>query len=104
MKYRTTRRFERDLRGLSKKRQAEVFIAAVDDKFKPAAEQFIKDPGAGWPKGLRVKRLADTPGVWEFTWSMSDPDGRATFEWIVIDGEAAVLWRRVGDHSIFRDA
>ncbi|MBJ7458376.1 MAG: hypothetical protein JHD02_04230 [Thermoleophilaceae bacterium] len=104
MKFRTTNRFERDLRALAKRRQAELFLEVVGGKFTPAAERFVNDPGAGWPKGLRVKSVADTPGVWEFTWSMKNPEGRATFEWIAIDGEPAVLWRRVGDHSIFSDS
>jgi hypothetical protein len=104
VKYRTTERFERDLRVLAKKRQADLFVDALEKKFKPAAEQFVSDPGAGWPKGLRVKRVVDTPGVWEFSWSMNNPDGRATFEWITIDAEAAILWRRVGDHSVLRRA
>jgi len=32
------------------------------------------------------------------------PDGRATFEYgeEVVKGERHVIWRRVGDHSIFR--
>jgi len=34
------------------------------------------------------------------TWSFSGPDGRATFEWIEIDGEPAIFWRRVGGHEI----
>lgn len=37
------------------------------------------------------------------TWSFSGPDGRATFEWIQIDGERAIRWRRGGGHNIFND-
>ncbi len=40
---------------------------------------------------------------WEMTWSFAGPDGRATFEWITIDGEQAVRWRRVGGHEILND-
>jgi hypothetical protein len=35
------------------------------------------------------------------TWRFAEPDGRATFEWIEVDGELAVLWRRIGGHEIF---
>jgi hypothetical protein len=35
------------------------------------------------------------------TWSFSGPDGRATFEFVTIDGELGILWRRIGDHRIF---
>jgi hypothetical protein len=36
-------------------------------------------------------------------WSFSDPDGRATFEWIKVEDEPAIRWRRVGSHAIFGD-
>jgi len=40
--------------------------------------------------------------VWELTFA---PDGRATFEYgdEVRPGDAHVIWRRIGDHSIFAD-
>ncbi|MFO7531790.1 MAG: hypothetical protein R6W93_04960 [Candidatus Limnocylindrales bacterium] len=45
--------------------------------------------------------MQGTTGVWEMTWSFAGPDGRATFEWIEIDGERAIRWRRIGGHEIF---
>jgi hypothetical protein len=41
------------------------------------------------------------PGIWEMSWA---PDGRATFEYgdEVHAGQAHIIWRRVGTHSIFR--
>jgi hypothetical protein len=53
-----------------------------------------------WPARLRIKRLQGTPGIWEMTWSYSGPDGRATFQFVDIDGEVGVCWRRIGDHGI----
>jgi hypothetical protein len=52
------------------------------------------------PPNLRVKRVQGHVGVWEISWAA---DGRATFEYGAerIAGEAHLLWRRVGDHSIF---
>jgi len=47
-----------------------------------------------------VKRVEGAPGVWEMTWSWSDPDGRATWQWTQVDGEPAILWRRIGTHAI----
>jgi hypothetical protein len=44
--------------------------------------------------------VAEAPGVFEMTWSYSGLDGRATFEWIQIDGNRAVRWRRIGRHGI----
>jgi hypothetical protein len=35
------------------------------------------------------------------TWSFAGPDGRATFEWVVRDGEARIRWRRIGGHAVF---
>jgi hypothetical protein len=55
-----------------------------------------------WPKTLRIKDIEGAPGVWEMTWSFSGPDGRATFEYVEVDGELAIRWRRVGGHEIFK--
>jgi hypothetical protein len=35
------------------------------------------------------------------TWSFAGPDGGATFEFIGIEGELAIRWRRIGGHDIF---
>ena len=35
------------------------------------------------------------------TWSFAEPDGRATFEFVEIEGELAIRWRRIGTHEIF---
>jgi hypothetical protein len=78
-----------------------LFERVVREQFHPACERFGLDPAAPWPRALRVKRVQGIPGVWEMTWSLSGPDGRATFEWITIDGELAVRWRRIGGHGIF---
>lgn len=75
----------------------------VRDRFIPAAEQHVAEPGAPWPAGLRVKAVQSAAGVWEMTWSYAQPDGRATFEWCAIDGEPAIRWRRVGTHAIFTE-
>jgi hypothetical protein len=46
--------------------------------------------------------MTSAPGIWELTWSFASPDGRATFEFVNREGEVRVLWRRIGDHSIYR--
>ena len=53
-----------------------------------------------WPARLRIKRVQGTASVWEMTWSYSGPDGRATFEFVEIDGTIGVRWRWIGDHSV----
>jgi hypothetical protein len=48
----------------------------------------------------RIKHVQSTQGIFEFAWA---PDGRATFQHgkAVIEGEAHVVWRRIGGHEIF---
>lgn len=72
--------------------------------FREAVAIFIADltkGGQGFQPRLRVKRMQGHPGIWEMSWA---PDGRATFEYgdEVHPGQAHVIWRRVGTHSIFR--
>lgn len=103
MKYERTPRFDADVRRLSEEERA-LFRRVAVEQFAAAAEQRAAEPGTPWPRGLRVKRVQGAPGVWEMTWSFAGPDGRATFEWVEIDGELAIRWRRVGRHAIFLQA
>jgi hypothetical protein len=66
-----------------------------------ACDRYAADPSTVWPASLRVRKVESAPGIWEMTWSLSGPDGRATFEWVEVDGSPAVRWRRIGDHRIF---
>lgn len=100
MKWETTPAFDADLRRLSDD-ELKLFRKAVRDSFVAAAERRASDPAAAWPKSLRLRDVEGAPGIWEMTWSFAD--GRATFEWITIEGEQAVRWRRVGGHEIFND-
>ncbi len=102
MKYERTPRFDADVRRLSDNERT-LFRRVAVEQFAPAAEQHAAEPGAPWPKGLRVKRLQGAPGVWEMTWSFAGPDGRATFEWVESDDELAIRWRRVGGHAVFSE-
>lgn len=102
MKYERTESFKRDYRRLTGAHRKE-FRSVVREHFNPALDQHVVDPGKPWPVRLRIKGVRGADGIWEMTWSFSDPDGRATWEWIEIDGEPAVRWRRVGDHSVFKE-
>jgi hypothetical protein len=86
-------RFANDFDALSPDNQL-AFLLAVS--------QFVEDlrAGKGFRKGLRVKGIKGAVGIFEMTWA---DDGRATFEYgeEVREGEAHILWRRVGTHSIF---
>jgi hypothetical protein len=102
VKYERTERFKRDYRKLTEG-EREQFRRAVLEEFHQALERRLADPGSAWPKRLRIKDVEGAPGVWEMTWSFSDPDGRATWEWIKIEDEPGIRWRRIGSHAIFRD-
>lgn len=85
-------RFIKDFDALSREQQL-LFIAAV--------EKFVADlkAGKGFRKGLRVKGVQGSPGLYELTWA---GNGRATFSYgkSVRDGETHVIWHRVGTHDI----
>ena len=100
MKHAELRSFARDWVRLSADERAR-FLDVLRNEFHPACERFGQDPSTPWPRGLRVKRVQGMPGVWEMTWSFGGPDGRATFEWLEIDGKLGVRWRRIGRHEIF---
>lgn len=98
MKFQTTPAFDRDFKRLPKQHQRKFreFAAA----FNAAAERAATGADMPWPKSMRVKPIKSADGVWELTWSMNDPDGRATWEWAKIGGDRAIRWRRIGDHRV----
>jgi len=69
--------------------------------FVEAAQRAAAGEPDPWTSSMRVKKMEGAGGVREMTWSRNDPDGRATWQWTEIDGDAAILWRRVGTHEIF---
>lgn len=71
--------------------------------FHDAAVRAASGQSNPWPSGLRVKRVTGTDDVWEMTWKFKNPDGRATWQWVRIDGEPGIRWRRVGSHTILGD-
>ncbi|MCP9484389.1 MAG: hypothetical protein MSC30_00875 [Gaiellaceae bacterium MAG52_C11] len=86
-------RFDRDYESLSDSQRK---------RFRAAVAKFVHDleRGEGFRKGLRVKGVQGSPGLFELTW---DADGRATFSYgeSVRDREPHVVWHRVGTHEIF---
>ncbi len=107
MRFERTELFKADYRRLSEDSKDKFRTAARP--FTAAADRFVetREPSS-WPADLRVKAIANAPGVFEMTWSFSGPDGRATWEWTsVTDAEGrlwpAVRWRRLGSHRIFRE-
>ncbi len=102
MKYEITPAFDRDFKRLPRHHQKK--FREVAPKFRAAAERAAAGEDKPWPKGLRVKPIQSGSGIWEMTWSMNDPDGRATWEWIELAGEPAIRWRRIGNHEILDEA
>ncbi|MGZ8438640.1 MAG: hypothetical protein ACXWXR_08880 [Candidatus Limnocylindrales bacterium] len=100
MKFAVLDSFKADYKRLSSSEQ-DLFKKSLRD-FIVACDRYALDPSTVWPAALRVKDVENAPGVLEMTWSFSRPDGRATLEWVQIDGELAVRWRRIGGHAIFK--
>jgi hypothetical protein len=101
VKYETTRRFDNDFEALLREHRRHFLDQMVG--FNVACDNYVRDPGVFvWPKRLRVRQMTSVQGIWEMTWSFASPDGRATFEFIRVDGEPRVRWRRIGDHGIYK--
>lgn len=102
MKYQRSDSFKRDYERLSTE-ERRLFREAVLGKggFHQAAEKLAKakDPSV-WAKRFRVRPMKNAPGICEMAWSFAGPDGRATFEWIDIEGEPGIRWRRIGGHAM----
>jgi hypothetical protein len=85
------RRFDRDYDSLS---------PDAKSAFKGAVKKFVADleRGQGFRKGLRVKGVQGSPGLYEMTWAA---DGRATFSYgdSIRGDEPHIVWHRVGDHG-----
>jgi hypothetical protein len=85
-------RFDRDYASLS---------AEQKSAFKDAIRKFVADleRGQGFRKGLRVKGVQGSPGLFEMTWAA---DGRATFSYgrSLRQDEPHIVWRRVGGHGV----
>ncbi len=94
--YEAEGQFLNDFKNLSPRERA-TFGAAV--------KQMVADLKAKRPlrPSLRIKSVQGHPGIFEMTWDM--PDGRATFRYGPerISGERHIVWRRVGDHDIFKN-
>ncbi len=97
MKYVRTPGFLADLRRLPDEHR-KMFAAAVHELLRPALDAGAHTGAAPWPRALRIHRIGRD---YSMTWSFSSPDGRATFEWVQIDGRLGLRWRGIGGHGIF---
>ena len=101
MKFVVLESFKADYKRLSPTEQA-LFKKALP-AFVAACDRYAVEPAVAWPAALRVKAVQSAPSIWEMSWSFSGPDGRATFEWVQVDGQLAVRWRRIGGHTILKN-
>jgi len=101
LKFERTPQFDADVRRLSEN-EFKQFRQVVLEVFAPACERFRENPARAWPSGLRIKAIEGAKGILEMTWSSAGPDGRATFQFVTVEGELRVRWRRVGGHAIFK--
>jgi hypothetical protein len=87
-------RFDQDWERLTHEQRQE-FMKAVRDFKDDLSEGRQPRPG------LRVKGVQGTRGVFELSWAQ---DGRATWEYGEerLEGEAHIVWRRIGTHVIFK--
>lgn len=101
MKYRRSASFDRDFSRLAAEHRS-MFLESLRSHFLPAVAVGAFDGSALWPRRLRIHRLTGS-GIYSLTWNFSSPDGRATFHLErTEDGEPLLVWRRIGDHSIYQ--
>ena len=100
MRFESTTSFLADYRRLTP-RERDLFKQAVVEMNAVYARRG-RTRLPRWPARLRVRDVEGAPGIWEMTWSFTGPDGRATFEFVDVDGEPAIRWRRIGGHEVFR--
>ena len=95
MKYRALESFRNNFRRLPAGHQ-QAFLQILREFFLPAIEA---GSFTGTPKRLRIHRITNTK-----IYSLTCPDGRATFHLDKLDeGETLLVWRRVGDHAIYKN-
>lgn len=97
MKYVRTAGFLIDLPRLPAEHR-KLFAVAVHSLLRPALDAGAHTGAVPWPRALRIHRIGAS---YSMTWSFASPDGRALFQLAEVNGEAAVVWLRVGNHSIY---
>lgn len=101
MKYQVLDSFRNDFRRLPSEHQ-QLFQQALREYFLPAIDNGAFSGSPTWPRRLRIHKLNNTEN-YSLTWNFVSPDGRATFHLDKNEASDPVLvWRRIGDHSIYR--
>lgn len=101
MKYRSLESFRIDFARLPAEHQR-LFLQAVREHFLPAIASGSFSGLPPWPKRLRIHRLSNSE-LYSITWQFTSPDGRANFRLEKTEqGEPLLVWRRIGDHSLYK--
>jgi len=105
VKYRTSSAFDRDFAGLPPEHRR-MFLTSLREHFLPAS---TREPCGGTPPGRAACVFTASPQPdLLMTWNFSSPDGRATFHLKRSeqghDAEPILVWRRIGDHGIYRNS
>lgn len=101
MRYRTSTAFDRDFARLPPEHRR-LFLRELREHFLPAIAAGAFSGTPNWPRRLRVHRLAES-AIFSLTWNFAAPDGRATFHLDGTGDDVVLVWRRIGDHGIYRD-
>jgi hypothetical protein len=89
LKYQLAPRFRHEYWLLNERERSLFRNAILEINAARARNPSIWPPQ--WPTRLRMKPLRGVPGVREMTWSFTGPDGRATFEFVTIEGEPGIF-------------
>jgi len=101
MKYRRAASFDHDFSGLADDHRR-MFLRVLREHFLPAVVAGAFTGSPPWPRRLRIHRLTNS-AIYSLTWNFSSPDGRATFHLErTVDNDPLLVWRRIGDHSIYQ--
>jgi hypothetical protein len=101
MKYRRAASFDCDFSRLVDDHRR-IFLRVLREHFLSAVAAGAFTGSPPWPPRLRIHRLTDS-AIYSLTWNFSSPDGRATFHVEhTVDDEPLLVWRRIGDHSIYQ--
>ena len=80
-----------------------MFLQILREFFLPGIEAGSFSGTPPWPKRLRIHRISNTE-IYSLTWNFASPDGRATFHLDKMDeGEPLLVWRRIGEHAIYKN-
>jgi hypothetical protein len=102
MRFRVDKSFDRDLSKLPPEHRR-LFLDLLHKEFLPAIAVGSFTGNPPWPAKLRIHRLQGSR-AYSLTWSFTGPDGRATFHLETgSEGQPLLVWRRIGDHSIYQE-